>query len=513
MKRRSLISIFLLILLTGMLLRIYKLGSHDLWYDEVASIFMARFPGEIVFDQQPPLYYMLLDLWMRFVGTNEFILRFLSVFFSTLSIIMIYQLGKSLFDSNVGIIAALLFSISPIHIWYAQEVKGYTLLPLLIVTTFYSFILAIKHNKKFLWFVFILFSIFSIYTAYISFFILMSEGLFFIFNRKYRYLSKRWVISLLIILISFLPWLRIFMNQTVNLLNCFWIPKPIWGSMIITFENFNVGYSATNLIYFISLVLFTPLFIYGFFYCYRKKELMIMILLLLFIFVPILFIFLISQWLPIYIDRQIICLSCFYYIIVSVGIMGIRNRFIKGGILTAIILIISLSLFNYYSDRLTSNLDYRMGVHIKKPFKPIFKYIKENFEKGDIIVHCHFSTIAPLWYYYDRMAMDKQYYFATILSGPNVINDIYWQKFAKFAKEKEGKKIRIIDLGEGKNILKENNFKRVWVISSSWSRNGELDQNSDIVRTWMMKYYSKINSKVFEGILVEVYARNLYRQK
>jgi uncharacterized membrane protein len=117
--------IFIIILGAG--LRIYKLGAHDLWYDEALSAIRSGYSVRELMQSSDPylsFYYILLHFWRLVFGDGEFALRFPSLIFGVLSIIFIYKLGKILVDKNSGLFVALLLSISPLHIWYAQEARG-----------------------------------------------------------------------------------------------------------------------------------------------------------------------------------------------------------------------------------------------------------------------------------------------------------------------------------------------------------------------------------------------------
>ena len=73
---------FIFLLWLAFALRAWKLGTQSLWYDEGYSAYLgAHLPlnealdltvGDIV----PPLYYLLLRIWLPFAGTSEFSLRF-----------------------------------------------------------------------------------------------------------------------------------------------------------------------------------------------------------------------------------------------------------------------------------------------------------------------------------------------------------------------------------------------------------------------------------------------------
>ena len=50
--------------------------------------------------------------------------------FGVLTIPLVYALGRTIRDHRLGIVAALLFAISPFQVWYSQEARGYSLLTL-----------------------------------------------------------------------------------------------------------------------------------------------------------------------------------------------------------------------------------------------------------------------------------------------------------------------------------------------------------------------------------------------
>ena len=90
---------FVLLLAFG--LRVAGLADHNIWWDEGIGVWLARMPvlesvRWTAGDVHPPLYYGLLRGWYLLVGDGEFVLRFLSVLCSFLTIPLIYRLGKTL---------------------------------------------------------------------------------------------------------------------------------------------------------------------------------------------------------------------------------------------------------------------------------------------------------------------------------------------------------------------------------------------------------------------------------
>lgn len=119
----------------GGVLRAYHIGSQGLWLDEAFSVWLGQRPvGEMIdwvvrIDQHPPLYYLLLHLWMS-LGQDEVTVRALSALCGTLTIPVMYLLGRRLMDNGVGLLGALILAVSPFHVRFAQEARMYTLLTL-----------------------------------------------------------------------------------------------------------------------------------------------------------------------------------------------------------------------------------------------------------------------------------------------------------------------------------------------------------------------------------------------
>ncbi|MCL5960839.1 MAG: glycosyltransferase family 39 protein, partial [Chloroflexi bacterium] len=201
-----------LILVVGLGLRVFQLGTPSLWYDEVLSILISsKDPQTIISltanDVHPPLYYWILHFWLVF-GQSEFAVRLLSVLFGWATVIAVYFLAERLFDTRVGLLAALISALAPFQVTYSQEARMYTLVALLSVLTSFFLVKAIdlprapaettnadessiKANRRnsytlLWWFLFALCTTLNFYTAYYAFFTLLAQDLFLLF------LWKRW---------------------------------------------------------------------------------------------------------------------------------------------------------------------------------------------------------------------------------------------------------------------------------------------------------------------------------
>ena len=126
-----------LIILLCAALRIYHLGTASLWSDEIFSryyldVFGLRYAltDGLSLETNPPTYYLLLRGWMSLWGDSEFALRSMSALASTLCVPFVYLLGRELAGKWRGLLAALLFALCPMSLYFAQEARVYACLML-----------------------------------------------------------------------------------------------------------------------------------------------------------------------------------------------------------------------------------------------------------------------------------------------------------------------------------------------------------------------------------------------
>jgi 4-amino-4-deoxy-L-arabinose transferase-like glycosyltransferase len=137
--------------------RVVRLDFQPLWWDEGYSIFFATrdfvtMLERTAIDIHPPLYYALLQLWMIVAGKNAVAARLPSVIVGVATIPLLYALARELFpplsktgegkggDNRVALLAALLLALSPLHVYYSQEVRMYGLVTLLGLASVYLFV-------------------------------------------------------------------------------------------------------------------------------------------------------------------------------------------------------------------------------------------------------------------------------------------------------------------------------------------------------------------------------------
>ena len=144
MKKNTVFKL-LIILLIAILFRMYQLDKPEgLWNDEYIAWFISSKQSISDFVQQMlrnchmPLYYIYLKIWMILFADTDFTLRMSSIVPSILSIPIMYFIGNEIKDKNTGLLAAFLTSISSFLIYFAQEMRLYSLVFFIsTLTTFY----------------------------------------------------------------------------------------------------------------------------------------------------------------------------------------------------------------------------------------------------------------------------------------------------------------------------------------------------------------------------------------
>lgn len=126
MKRFNEKMMLFIILVIAFIVRIIFLSQPNFFFDEA---FGAQYVDWYINDGKPlwtnaphatSLTPFLISIPIRLLGSSEFSVRIDFVIFGTLSIILVYLLGKEWYDKKNGILAAFLLALSPLHVIYSR---------------------------------------------------------------------------------------------------------------------------------------------------------------------------------------------------------------------------------------------------------------------------------------------------------------------------------------------------------------------------------------------------------
>ena len=219
-SNRSHLFYLLLILLLGLLLRLYNLGGESIWYDEAMSILQANRPfmdmlAATAADNHPPLYNICLHTWILLFGDSEFAVRSLSVLFGLLTIFMTYKVSILMFDMEIGLFGALLVAISSFHIQYSQEARMYSLMALFALLSIYFFLLLHKKKTLLTYIGYITSTALLLYTHYLCRIYsfgrehLCTDPMFYHKDNHITLSLKKWILLQSIVIVIFIPWIGI----------------------------------------------------------------------------------------------------------------------------------------------------------------------------------------------------------------------------------------------------------------------------------------------------------------
>jgi mannosyltransferase len=393
------------ILVLYLILGLYRLDHKSLWGDEVGSRGAAA-PEESFFsatfwqDGHGPLYFAVLHLWMK-IGDTEFTLRALSVVFGFFSVCLTYAFGFRLFDRRAAVYSALLFATSPFLIWYSQEIRFITMSIMFSLLTMYTFHWILMSDRLQWWISYCGATLINLFTFAPALFLPLAQGLYLIGFKSFRSILPKWMICQVVVLTLFLCW---FVNaymllspaeiredqDEVPMLNVELLSSGTLrelSSMVIpyTFFSFSTGFSigpsiralhisrsVTSLLDHITIllplfVLFGSLFTLGVWRLSQNSK--VGILLIIWLFTPMAAAFAAAAVTDLaYNVRYVSSALPAYILILAVAITALRRRALQLIVLSAVLCVNGLALYNYYFNPHYAREDGRSAARFLEAF-------------------------------------------------------------------------------------------------------------------------------------------------
>lgn len=271
----------LLIVLLGGFLRFNNLGVKEFSSTELNTVLTIELSFfDMAIDRLKlgtiPFYYVLLKLFTKIFGVSEFSLRFFSAFLGTLSVYVIFLIGRFVFNSKVALIAAFLFSVSRNHLFFSQWARANSACLFFLLVSIYFFMQAVSKNENGFWKKYTLFRIIALYLYGFPIFISLAEFLHMIIFCKDKEKIKKFLFSTALIVVFLLPfWISII----------FLIPQTAQESGYIYIQNlpssetlrsFYLAWGNSHLFYNRTggrLFLYPMMFLSGIIICFIRNKL------------------------------------------------------------------------------------------------------------------------------------------------------------------------------------------------------------------------------------------------
>jgi len=348
---------------------------------------------------------MFIRFW-ALTGHSEFILRFFSVIFSWLAVVLVYQFGTILKGEKSGLLAAFLLAVSPINIWYAQEARMYALVLFLALLSQFLLWQAIQQRNGRFWVGYIISTMLMLLTHYLTVFLIVAQYTFFSLGyRQYKRQFLYWTAATAVSGIPFALWvIAIFKTGGFANAPISWIPPAHWYEPVLTWLTFTAGTTIDpkNPIYWLPAIGF--LIGTSTLYWPKKQSLQqtanisaAVKLLTSWLFIPIILIWLISLNWPIpnhralYVDRYLLFTTPALCLLTAIGWQFIYTNGKKHFFWLNLIIITAVaivSLWQWYTNPAYQKENWRQAV----------TFIENNWREGDAIL-VPIGSKLPLSYY------------------------------------------------------------------------------------------------------------------
>ena len=394
----------LLLTIGALLLRRKGLATQSLWFDEADLLARARAPLSDILQtftrpgENGPLYTLFMHVWTSAIGSGPAALRTPSMLAGTAAIPMLYVVGRKLYNGWLGLLAALLLTISPYNVWYSQDAKMYPLVLLLTLASVYLFLTALEKGDKQAgwWVAYVLITTASYYIHLMAVLIVPVEILYYwlaFSNRQMPKAGRRraWLSMGLLTL----PYLPIALWQIVALgsgsLGQTWFqPVGLLDMLNSLSRRFGINraipsepWETLGSLLFAILAIGALIFLW---YQYRTTDQKspikrLAIFFTLYLLLPVGAFYLLTTRIPLYADRYLLIASPAYYLLVAFALLKLwqaRQIWFKlaGGVaLLGILALVGVALRTYNYSSEPQKEDWRGAMH----------WLTQHVEPGDTV--------------------------------------------------------------------------------------------------------------------------------
>lgn len=397
--------VLFLLLILAFFLRLIAL-NQSLWLDEAISVMTVKnlslkkiIVQFLLSDFHPPLYYLILSFWVKVFGFSEISVRIPSVLFALGTINFVYQIAKLFGNQKLGKITALFLATSPLHIYYSQEARMYSLATFLTSGSMYYFIKLLKNENTLFTIYYLLFTILMVYSHYLCWLVVFTQVVYFFISKKWtnKKILLNFLVSQFLNFFFYFPWFPILFNQLrigqrVALRNIIW--RKVVGSLsakaiALLPIKFIIGRTSfSNKNFYIFIVLLVILF-FGFllWQAAKEKQNQLIRLIWFWLIIPVLLGIIISFKIPIFsYFRFLFCLPAFY-ILIACGIF----KFKKPQKFIVLVLLINL----FFSLRYLVNQNFH-----REDWKKAVKILhQKNLNKTPVLI---LENVTAPFDYYDK---------------------------------------------------------------------------------------------------------------
>ncbi len=473
-------------------IRVMSLLAQGLWRDEVDQWRFALLPlNEMVGNlTRPgwngPLYSFVLRMWIWLTGESVYAMRLLSTLWGVVSVALLYALARRLAGRRTAAVAALIFACSPYLVWYAQEIKMYTWVPMLILLALYSLDRACERPRAVWWFAVLVTTTLAVYSHIVAALLIPVMIAWFWLHPARA--PGAWIGGLGVVAALSLPYLPLLSWQAAMVLvpRETGFPPHTLGQMVTALLNgWSAGISqgawARSDVLIAMMVAWGATGALGLAGLLAGRQRRTALRLVSWLLLPIIAIWLISLRGPIFTDRYLIWVAPAFYMLVAAGVvrlLDLRRNIAR--IYTAVLLVVS---------------GHGLYVQAAQPIKPQFglaaAFVEARQTEGDLLLF--------------QIPYNHLVYDAYVVSGANAGTvEPPWAEapYTNWRDQAGGYQVDAAEVGrEMRRIVA--GYDRVWLIYSEAS----LWDERDLVREWLNDNYQFGETARFTGVSIYLYSR------
>jgi mannosyltransferase len=239
----------------GLALRFWT--TSKLWLDEAQSVNIAAHPlSQLTHylrnDGAPPLYYVLLHVWMGLVGHSDADVRALSGVISVVMLVVGYAAARRWWGPQVALVAAGILAVLPYVVYFATETRMYALVMLFSAAQLW---VLRAHQDRPRWSTAVAIALLGalmLYTQYWAIYLLAVLGIYAVAHWVRQRRAGDRPDSLLVgaigmSVVLWLPWFPIFNEQRLHT-GTPWSPAPGMSEIFTWVDDFTVNQSVPHVI-------------------------------------------------------------------------------------------------------------------------------------------------------------------------------------------------------------------------------------------------------------------------
>lgn len=314
-------------------LKLLWLGRDELAHDEPFTVYQAfrpwaDFVAMLGTENNPPLHFLLMRAWAPWVPLDAGWLRVPSALASAFTVWPLFLLARRQAGTIAAILAAAIFTLNQHLYGYAHEVRAYALFMLLTVAAFWQLVrMADGKPGARGWSLVV--NVLLVYTHFFGWLVVGLQGLCMLLIKELRPRASPWGIALAVVG-AYLPYAGITLRRAGDSIGGTWLAAPAAEEVYnMVWRWSNMPVVAIGLLVLIAMALWRT-----------KGRAPGLALGLVWAMVPLLGMFLLSFWLPVYLDRYLVFAAPGFAILAGCAVAAMPGRM---SLVAAIAVVLSMA--------------------------------------------------------------------------------------------------------------------------------------------------------------------------